>query len=152
MGILILAFVGGSSLLSKIKTARTYDDSAILATKANNGTLYFVSRNSFAHTEEGYSAAKIIVGLDRNSVPYFKKMVEAKLCGKDPHDVWGIEQDTQFDFVNRRYRVVASRVVDYKGEILVSCNDGDTCWTSMFGNLMCHNFLNNVFQGFGKDR
>ena len=94
VGIIILALVGaGSALSSQLKGTGSYDDSAVLVAEAEDGTQYLVPKNSLALTEEGYSAAKIIVGLDRDSVRYFKKMVEAKLCGKDPHDVWGIEQD-----------------------------------------------------------
>jgi len=131
-GVIILAVVGaGSVLSSQLKSTGTYDDSAVLVAEAEDGTLYFVSEASLIFREEGYSAAKIIVGLDRDSVRYFKKMVEIKLCGKDPYDLWGIEQDTEFDFTKHRYRVVASRVVDYKGETIGFCKNVNTAWANM---------------------
>ena len=134
VAIMILAIVGaGQVLSSQLKGTGTYDDSAILVAEAENGTLYFVSQDSVAASGEGLVTGKVIIGLARDSTLYFAKMLQAKLCGKDPYDVWGIEQDTQFDFVKRLYRVVATRVVDYKGETLGFCNDVDTCWTSMFG-------------------
>ena len=132
--IIILAVVGaGSVLSSQLKGTGTYDDSSILVAEAEDGTLYFVSRDSIAASGEGLVTGKVIIGLDPDSTLYFAKMLQAKLCGKDPYDVWGIEQDTQFDFVKRRYRIVASRVVDYKGQTLVYCTDIDTEWTIMFG-------------------
>lgn len=130
-GVIILAFVGASDIFSEMKSTGTYDDSAVLVAEADDGTQYFVSENSLTLTQEGYSAAKVIVGLDRDSARYFKNMLEAKLCGKDPHDVWGIEQDTEFDFINRRYRVVTSRVVDYKGETIGFCKNVNTAWMNM---------------------
>jgi len=131
VGVIILAFVGAADIFSEIKSTGTYDDSAVLVAEAEDGTQYFVSEDSVTVTKEGYSAAKVIVGLDRDSARYFKKMLEAKLSGKDPHDVWGTEQETEIDFTERRYRVVTSRVVDYKGETIGFCKNVNTAWVNM---------------------
>jgi len=69
-----------------------------------------------------------MIKLDRNSNLYYKKMLEAKLRGKDPYDVWGIERKLEINFNKKLYPVTSRKIIDYQGKKLVQYNNINSRW------------------------
>jgi hypothetical protein len=127
--ILILALIGGIvtykylDMLADIQR----EDMAIVA-ETSDGEVTYVYTDTIRENGDGLIEATTVLKIGRDTITEYQKRIEAIQHGKNPHEVWGIEQDIQIKPENRDYRVVSERIIDWYLTPLVTYTKLDKYW------------------------